>query len=177
MNELNESRWWRAAVLAVTLVGCTPEVVEGPLEGPGLEEETGELIVEGEQFLVALTHLQVKNAPGPGGRFGDHANAIGTWLFENEPEGWVGAAFRNRGQLNWWTMTVWESEEAMHEFVLSDLHAAAMADLSSVSVGAESMHKWMDREELPLAWSTALEILREEPGFVYGDSKWFAGEL
>ncbi|MEZ4322220.1 MAG: hypothetical protein R3F61_32405 [Myxococcota bacterium] len=160
-------------ILLALAVGCAPSIEEGAFEGPGFDSETGELTVGGDELLVALTHLQVKNAPGPGGRFGDHAQGIGEWLYTEEPEGWVGAAFRNEGRLNWWTMTVWESEEAMLAFVTSDIHGAAMADLTDISVGAESRSDWMPREDLPLAWTDALDHLREAPGFQYGESTWF----
>ncbi|MEN0067442.1 MAG: hypothetical protein AAGA48_35250 [Myxococcota bacterium] len=170
-----------ATFVALALVACaTPEPEETPLEGPGFDAETGELVAKGETFIVGLTHLQVRNLPGPGGRFGDHANAVGDHLFENEPEGWLGAAFRNVGRLNWWTMTVWESEEAMLRFVVSEPHAQAVADFWDITVGGEHQAYEATREELPVQWSRGMELLLESNDtVVLGDSKWFAngGEL
>ena len=159
--------WW----LVPVLVACTPKVEEGPLEGPGVEGDR--IVVEAEELLVGLTHLQVRNAPGPGKRFGDLADAIGTHLFENEPAGWVGAAFRNEGKLNWWTMTVWESEEALMDFVVSPVHAEAMGAFDDVSVGGETRSLWLPTEELPMSWDRALRLLKEDPDTVYGDSDWY----
>ena len=153
------------SILAIpALMGCTPETVEGAFEGPD-----GATTVETEQdeVLVAMTHLRVRNLPGPGGKFGDHANRIGNYLYEETPDGWLGAAFRNVGQLDWWTVTVWESEEAMMDFVVSEPHVSAMADLGVVAAAAESRHEWMAPEEAPPAWAEIVELLEVDARFVY----------
>jgi hypothetical protein len=166
----------RGVAIVALLVGCAPKTNEGPLEGPGVDEQ-GRITVEADELLVALTHLQVKNAPGPGKTFGGHANAVGTHLFETEPEGWVGVAFKNVGRLDWWTMTVWESEDAMLAFVVSNPHAAAMRDFEDIVVGGETRSLWMSAEELPLDWTTANELLLEEPDFTHGTTDWREGDL
>ncbi|MEM6928428.1 MAG: hypothetical protein AAF602_15950 [Myxococcota bacterium] len=158
-------------------LACAPPVPEeSPLEGPGFDPVTGALTAEGESFVVALTHLQVRNLPGPGRRFGDHAQTIGNYLFEEEPAGWLGAAFRNVGRLDWWTITVWDSEQAMLEFVVSPPHAYAMAEFSDITVGGESRSIEIGPEALPIPWSDALGQLLSEPDFVHGDSDWYATE-
>jgi hypothetical protein len=153
----------------LSAAACNPEPETAPFEGPGWDAEAGALIEPQEEYLVGLTHLRVRNAPGPGKRFGEHAEAVATWLFEHEPEGWVGAGFRNVGKLDWWTMTVWESEEAQLEFVVGDVHAQAMAELSEVAKSAESLSLWVPAEEVPLEWDRALQLLADEPGFTYGE--------
>lgn len=160
------------ALLLVVVAGCSPEVVEGALEGPGFDAETGGITADGDSFLVALTHLQVRNWPKPGKIFGDHASAVGEYLFTEEPEGWLGAAFRNVGLLNWWTMTVWTSEEAELAFVVSEPHASAMLDFGDIVVGGESVSQWMTVDELPLDWDAALDMLLADQDFRYGDSDW-----
>ena len=165
----------RFTVLALTLVGCAaPVPEESPLEGPGFDPETGALIAEGDDFVVVLTHLQVRNRPRPGRRFGELANAIGNDLFETEPDGWLGAAFRNVGRLNWWTITVWESEEQMIDWVVSEPHVDAMSEFSQLTVGGETRKLDATPEMLPLAWPDALDQLISEPDVVRGDSDWFA---
>lgn len=168
-----------SALLLPLLLACTlPEPEETPLEGPGFDETTGALIAEGDTFVVALSHLQVRNLPGPGGRFGDHAETIGNGLFEDEPAGWLGAAFRNVGKLNWWTMTVWTDEAAMLEWVVSEPHSAAMRDFSEITVGGEFKRLDATPEELPLAWPDALQLLLDDPDKVAGESRWYRdGEL
>lgn len=151
---------------------CAQAPEEVPLAGPGFAEDSGAFLGEAARYLVGLTHLQVKNQPGPGGRFGEHADAVGNHLFEEEPEGWLGAGFRNVGRLQWWTMTVWEDEDALLQFVVSEPHLSAMVDIDEVSAGAVSRSLWLDRDQLPLAWPDALELLAEAQDSTYGDPSW-----
>ena len=161
---------WSPIVLVV--LGCSKQPEEGPLEGPGFDEKSGAFLGQNEEYLVAITHLQVKNAPGPGGRFGDHADAVGSHLFETEPAGWMGGAFRNVGRLQWWTLTVWESEEAMNEWVLSKPHVEAMVAIDDVSSGSSLRSLWLPAEQMPLPWDQALDLLAEAPDVEYGEPKW-----
>ncbi|MBX2797625.1 MAG: hypothetical protein KTR31_08155 [Myxococcales bacterium] len=160
---------WLGLVACITACGGTEE---SPLSGPGFDELSGDLLGTHDTYLVGLTHLQVKNAPGPGGRFGDHANAVANHLFEEEPEGWLGAGFRNVGRLQQWTMTVWEDEEAMLDFVTSDPHLAAMADITDISAGAVSRSLELESSALPLPWDEALALLLEQQDYTIGDAKW-----
>jgi hypothetical protein len=157
-------------VICVLLVtGCSerePEVQ--PFSGPGYDPELG-LLDPQEEYLVGITHLRVRNLPGPGKRFGEHADAVATWLYDNEPEGWVGASFRNVGKLDCWTITVWESEEAQLAFVVSDVHGAAMGAVDDVSRGAESRSLWVPAAEVPLDWDTALDRLAETQDYTFGE--------
>lgn len=154
---------------ALLLACTTPEPVETPFEGPGLDTESGQLVAQEEPFVVGLTELHVKNAPAPGEKFGDHAQAIGEYLFKEQPPGFVGGSFRNVGQLEWWTMTVWTDEDAMMEFVLSEPHVNAMADLSVVSKAARSTHVSVPAGGEAPTWDWALDTLEAEPWLIGGD--------
>lgn len=162
----------RSLLPLFALLACTPEPSESPLEGPGFDEATGELLRGQDEYMVALTYLEVRNLPGPGSRFGSHANAIGTHLFETEPAGWMGAGFRNVGRLRWWTMTVWESEEEMMDFVVAEPHVSAMLDINEVSRGAVNRSLWMAADELPLSWSDAMTLLIEAQDTRHGEPSW-----
>jgi hypothetical protein len=157
-----------AAAAAVLSVACSKEPEIQPFAGPGWDDELG-LLEPQDEYLVGITHLRVINLPGPGKRFGEHAEAVANFLYDNEPEGWVGASFRNVGQLEWWTLTVWESEEAQLEFVVGEVHAAAMADLTEVAKWAESRSLWVTAEEIPPAWDVALDWLADEQDYSYGE--------
>lgn len=159
-------------VVSLAVVGCDRTPEEDPLAGPGFDEQTGEILGAQQSYVVGITHLQVKNASKPGGRFGDHASAIGNHLFEEEPDGWVGAGFRNVGNLQWWTLTVWENEEALTDFVVSEPHLSAMVDLTDISVGAVSRSMTLQAKELPLSWGRALELLLEQQDYTFGDARW-----
>lgn len=171
---------WRWVFISGLAIGCaTPEPEETPLEGPGFDEVTGALMAPGEAFTVVVTHLQVRNLPGPGGRFGELADEVGTDLFETEPPGFVGAAFRNVGRLNWWTMTVWDTEYDMLSWAVQEPHATAMAEFRDITTGGENTKLLMTPDELPLAWDDALELLLTEPRVIRGETRWFTngGEL
>ncbi len=157
----------KSIVGALFLVACAAaEPVETPFDGPGLDPETGALLTQDTPFVVAITELHVKNAPGPGKRFGDHADRIGTHLFRDEPPGFVGGSFRNVGKLEWWTLTVWTDEEAMTEFVLSTPHVDAMTEISELAKRARSTHREFPAGEAPPTWDWALGELAEEPWLV-----------
>ena len=144
----------------LALVACAaPAPVETPFEGPGYDPETGLLADQDAPFLVALTELHVKNAPGPGKRFGELADAVGTHLYRDEPAGFVGGSFRNVGKLEWWPMTVWTDEVAMTDFILSEPHASAMTELSEVAVAARSTHTEFPAGGEPPTWDWALDTL------------------
>lgn len=156
--------WWFLAAM-----GCaSKEPVETPFEGPGLDPETGRLAAQDAPLVVGLTELHVKNAPGPGKRFGEHADAVGSYLYAEEPPGFVGGSFRNVGKLEWWTMTVWTDETAMLEFVVSDPHAEAMVALTDVARAARSTHVEFPAGEAPPTWDWALDALE--------DVDWLIGE-
>ncbi|MEQ1502256.1 MAG: hypothetical protein ABMB14_08490 [Myxococcota bacterium] len=159
-----------ATVSTVFFAGCgTPEPEVQAFAGPGWDDATAALVAPQDEYLVGITHLRVINWPGPGKRFGEHAEAVANYLYDEEPEGWVGASFRNVGKLEWWTLTVWESEEAQTAFVLGDVHAAAMADLSDVAKGAESRSLWVPAADIPPDWDTALDWLADDTDFAFGE--------
>ena len=152
--------------LSLLLVACNqPE--ETAFEGPGYDADLGPTVAQ-DTYILALTELHVKNAPGPGGLFGDHASAVGGYLYDpaNEVPGFVGGSFRNIGQLNWWTMTVWTDEESMLDFVVSEPHASAMADLTNVARSARSTDLEIRADQLPMTWDVALPMLDDVPWIV-----------
>ena len=147
-----------ALALLPVLAGCSLEPEESPLSGPGFEEDTGAFLGEEGDYVIALTYLKVRNAPGPGDRFGELATDAATNLFETEPEGWLGAGFRNIGRLQQFTMTAWESEEAMLEWVVSPVHVQAMTEIGDVSSEAKSTVLDVTEAELPFSWEEAVPV-------------------
>lgn len=159
-------RWM--TVLAALCLACSPEPEISPFEGPGFDSEANALkSAKDSPYVVALTWLQVKNAPGPGGRFGEHANAAGTSLFEEGLEGFVGVSFRNIGRLNWWTMTVWEDEASMAAWVYSGVHLEAIEAFPDVAANARKAVVERDADEVPMDWDEALSILDAQEDYVY----------
>jgi hypothetical protein len=138
------------------LVACanTPEV--SPFEGP---DGVTTVVTDQDEVMWIATYLRVKNAPGPGKRFGDHADAVGNDLFENPRPGWLGSSFRNVGKLNWWTLSAWESQDDMLAWVVSEPHISAMVDFSDVAAEGTNRTVWLPAEDGVLDWDTALELL------------------
>lgn len=149
------------ALLFMAACSSSPETT--PFEG---RDGAITLETEVDEVLWIVTHLRVRNAPGPGGRFGDHANAVGNDMFENPRAGWLGASFRNVGKLDWWTLTAWESEESMLQWVVSEPHASAMSAFTDVAAAGENSWSWRPTSEGVMDWDAALALL-ENPDFEY----------
>lgn len=132
-----------------------------PFEGPGFDATTGLIEPVDGPLIVALTQLDVHNAPGPGKRFGAYAQSIGDYLYGSDPAipGFVGGSFRNVGKLHWWTMTVWRDEASMMDFVLSEPHVLAMGEISELAARARSTHTEISTDDLPYEWDVALDVL------------------
>ena len=148
----------------LTAAGC-PQENAGQLEGPGFDEDTGAFLGDDGDYVVGLTYLRVRNAPGPGNRFGELATACGNNLFETEPDGWLGASFYSVGKLEQRTMTVWESEEAMLDWVTSPVHTEAMLEIGDVSSEAKATVLDLTEADLPLSWEEALPIYDDLPWY------------
>lgn len=149
--------------IAVLFLGCSQQPEVQPFEGP---EGVVGLETDAEEVLWIVTHLRVRNAPGPGGRFGELATAVGNDLYETPRQGWLGASFRNVGRLDWWTMTAWESEEDMLAWIGSEHHATAMREFTDVASAGENVWIRKPASAGVLGWDEALEAL-EEPDYAY----------
>jgi hypothetical protein len=141
---------------------CSPQPEVRPFEGPGVDDD-GELLAPHDgEYAVGVTFLHVKNAVGPGQRFGDLTQRIGEYLLgDDPPEGFVGVSFRNVGRLQWWTLTVWEDQASMYGFVASPLHLEAVAITPEVSQDYFVSHRLAPAEEVPPSWDDALLHLEE----------------
>jgi hypothetical protein len=134
-----------------------------PFEGPGYTD--GAMTTDDSgPFLVAATYARPK--PEQSDAFGDHVDAIQEWLDARDAEsGLVGYSLRGEilGRDNW-TMSVWTSEEAMMDFVLSDVHLAAMSEADLIIEDASFTH-WEEEDPaaIPPEWEVVLEKLDEVP--------------
>jgi len=150
------------ALALATLVACTPS---SPLQGPGVDND-GALRTDAEgPFLVVATHTKV--AKGERKLFDDHVEAIDAQL--PAQDGFVASSLRARmpGKERW-TMTVWESEEALLDFVVSGAHARAMGDSAVVLQGLFTAQWTVDRGDWPPTWDEALaelDAVEPDPAF------------
>jgi len=136
------------------LLPMTACAMSGPFEGPGWD---GELTTAHEgPFLAVVTWA--RQARGEQKAFGAYVDTVSDQL--DEAEGLVGYALR--GELpgrEVWTVTVWESEEAMRDFVTSGAHLIAMGAADQVVEEFDSAHLEVTAEELPLDWDVLLDAL------------------
>jgi heme-degrading monooxygenase HmoA len=143
-------------MLIWTLLACR---MSSPFEGPGFDDD-GNFIAEPEApVVVALTYG--RPARGEAAAFEDHVGAILEQL--EETDGVYGWSLRGElGGRERWTMTLWESEAAMMDFVLSGNHLEAMAYDPVLFEDGEFAH-WeeADPSALPPTWSDATARLDE----------------
>lgn len=151
------------AVLAASHTGCA---VSTPFAGPGYRASTG-LIPKlgGETVVVALTSavLDGERRAAFDRATTEVADAMGT------VEGLVGFSFRKEllGD-RVWTLSAWEDEAALTNFVRSGLHRAAVR-AGRPAAGEFRFYSFrVPADQIPLAWQRALELLVEN-GTGYAD--------
>jgi quinol monooxygenase YgiN len=142
-------------MILLALAACN---LHTPFDGPGMAD--GALATDHEgPFVVAVTYA--RSAPGEGRRFGDHVTAIEEQLAD--ADGLVGYSLRGDlvGRDNW-TLSVWESEDALLAFLTTGAHLAALGEAGTVLQDSR-FASWdePDRAALPPTWDQALAFLEE----------------
>ncbi len=144
-----------AACNVVSLTGDGMTAFEGPGYSPsaGLTAEPA----DGEHFVLAATHLEL--ADGADDLFAERADGVQAVL-DADPPGLVGYAVRKNffTRDGYYTMSVWESEEAMYGFVATDAHVAAMSDVDRIG-GGRVTHWNVTASELPPQWDPTIARL------------------
>lgn len=74
-------------------------------------------------------------------------------------EGWIDGAVKRDADQAFWTMTVWEGEDAMLAYLSSGAHGAALPRLSDLAVEA-SVVRWASEETALPTWSEAVKRMR-----------------
>ncbi|MRG97494.1 antibiotic biosynthesis monooxygenase family protein [Polyangium spumosum] len=139
-----------------------PDFEPTPLQGAGVDAE-GKLAPG--TYLVSSTYIHRKGTPESDAKFGELVGPI-VQALQSQP-GLVAfqlgtSASCSAGR----TLTVWEDEEAMYQFVGSPAHAEAMARTGEVSRGDSVVTSWQD-DERGATWEKALEKLAAETGPTY----------
>lgn len=138
-------------------IGCKPA---GTFEGPGYTPEEGMRVDLETPAVVVITRALV--AKGARREFNDYAEPVFATLNE-DLEGFIGSAVR--GEIpgrEAWTLTAWESEADLMNFVTSDAHAAAMTAKADVTEEASFLRYTLDANQMPPTWEDALDRLEEE---------------
>ena len=151
----------RAVVLTFSLLACgcavgpfagKPELQDVPYSGPGYEEGAG-FTGDAERYWVALTAIHVADDPNAIPTRDHYTQLIVDGL--DDVSGFVAIAVQARagesGRLGW-TQTAWTSEQALDDFVASDLHLQGMQELGQYISQFGRARFEADASELPLAW-------------------------
>lgn len=146
------------------LGGCSRGAIEPdfgsmPLRGPGLDPATARLRPPpAGRFLVSSTYLAMPTTAAARARFGELMAPIGERL-----AGQRGLLAYSLGASDRCytarTLTVWESEEAMLDFVVSPAHSTAMAAVSEVSRGQSLVDHWEERDADQITWASVAQHL------------------
>jgi heme-degrading monooxygenase HmoA len=155
-------------VIIATVTGCG--VFAPPLEGPGYE---GEVLVSEAPgpFIVSTTQLILKSGDSEAqALFDKNMEAINAAL--PQQPGLVGFSLGIEPFASGYrTLSVWESEDAVLGWVVSDAHAAAMGEMADHSDPASAVLSWsVTREELiaaPPSFNDAAARLDAEGRQVY----------
>lgn len=114
-------------------------------------------------FLAVATYGEIET--GKGRRFFSELEASMDSL--SESEGLVGYAARK--QLigpKVWTISVWESEDALQNFLRSKAHRNASRNGTIIPGSFRSSFFEVQASDLPVSWKTALAELNREPAVV-----------
>jgi len=134
--------------------------VSQPFEGPGFTLDAGltAQVPDSGVFVVGATRLVVADGDEPMSLFNERMPDIAAAI-EAAPPGLVGYSLRqNLFSREYRTVSVWESQDAMWAFVLSDAHFAAIEDADRIQAeGSRVVQFTVSPEELPPRWDMVIE--------------------
>ncbi len=150
-----------AAFVVVTAAACD---IAQPFEGPGYSLNDG-LTTDAEgPFTVGTTLLLLNDEEGAQKHFDENMDAILAVI--DDQKGLVGKSLgQGIGKPGYRTLTAWESEEDMLNWVASDVHGKAMSEMADFTEGGKIASWTMTREELeaaPPSWDDAKQRLDDD---------------
>ena len=137
-----------------------------PFGGPGYDEAQGGLLGPAQDtYLTSVTLLQLEPEQAAADRFGELVGAIVATL--GSQDGLIGYALGTSQQCGYAsTITVWRDEEAMMRFVMSDAHAAAMSEATTISAVGVVVSFELPAAEVPISWEAArARVLKEKTSY------------
>jgi heme-degrading monooxygenase HmoA len=154
------------SVVVLSSTACLE--VAAPFEGPAFENG-GQLksdVPEGT-YLVSATWIDIKNTPEAEQRFSELMDPL-TEQIKTQP-GLLGYSLQLQllSNAGYRTLTIWENEEAMLNWVVSDNHAAAMAEAGDIAEDGGVVTWAATRDELPPTHEQAKQHLDEEGRGIY----------
>lgn len=148
------------ALLAFMLTGCK---FGTPFSGPVTK---GSKSSSNETAVIALSYVKTGDDSAKNKIFWDYVMTVN----DNLPKykGYLGHSIRRvvLGKEGW-TMTVWENEQSLDEFVRGDLHQQAIAKSLNAIAKARFVRLAIKRSEVPISWEKAEQILAEQGRDLY----------
>ena len=129
-----------------------------PFAGPGYDPDLGLIGPARDTYVASSTWAVLGTGARP--QFDQYAQPI-VDVLPTQPGlvgfSWGLSAKCNRGR----TLTVWESEQALMDFVVGDAHGAAMLHAGEIMIGAAVTHWEVQEVDVPLLWEAAHAKLAE----------------
>jgi len=142
-----------AALTSAFLTGCTistPQRVRPLAKGDNPDA----------QVFVSVTGARVQS--GERAEFDRLTRRLHTTL-EGQPGLLSHSIRREVFGLQAWTLTAWSSEAARDSFFRSPMHLEAMTTSAKLLAEVRVRRLTLRRNELPLSWNRALELLEKDP--------------
>ncbi len=139
----------------ISLSGCA---ISTPFRGPGYDEAEGVAAGRPETVVVVLTEARLRDDRAGSAAFWDNVSKVEDSLAEQP--GFIGYSLRREllGDRAW-TMTVWADETSIAAFVQSPSHQTAIEEGLGALEATGFARIEVRREEVPLDWERAEEIL------------------
>ena len=117
--------------------------------------------------IVATTYLRLQNTAESQTTFGELMGPIQGLLMAPD-SGLMGLSFTSSASCNTTrTLSVWESEEAMMKFVVSEAHLSAIGRVAEVSRGGSITEKWKVSDFDKMSWEAVVAKLDNHSGPQY----------
>jgi len=151
-------QWLLFVAMTTGLSACA---IATPFKGPGFSAGRGVTAPGTGPVTVAITQAVLGDDKAKRRSFWSNVGLIESSL-DGQP-GLIGYSLRREllGD-NTWTLTAWSNEDSLRAFVEDIPHQDAIRSSASGMTQARFARITVNREELPLSWSKAIEILEQQ---------------
>lgn len=140
---------------AFLLASCT---ISTPFRGPGYEKIKRTAQEKPGSVVVAVTHAVLRDDGKHSEIFWSHVRHVEETLSKHS--GFVGYSRRKQIFGNEaWTLTVWESEKYLNDFVRSEVHQRAISEGMKALQGVRFARMQIQSEDVPPSWQDAIAVL------------------
>jgi hypothetical protein len=151
------TRW---IVLTLAVLGLSGCAIATPFKGPGYSSSKGVTASGSGPITIAITQAVLKDDGAKRKSFWNQVSSVEASL-ASQP-GLIGYSLRREliGDTSW-TLTAWVDEDSLRAFIEDVPHQDAIRDGRSALAEARFVRATLARTDLPLSWTTALEILEQ----------------